>query len=118
MTDASTRVLGGRYQLARLLGEGAMGAVYEANHTWTGRRVGTQGERLRDRQGAGECDGNPEGRADRDAAVYAARASPGCGRCRRASGRLLARGIAVRTARGADAIRRTAARRRLAGAHS
>jgi len=32
-------LLGGKYQINRLLGEGGMGAVYEAIHTGTGRRV-------------------------------------------------------------------------------
>jgi len=33
------KVLDGRYQIERLLGEGGMGAVYEATHTGTGRHV-------------------------------------------------------------------------------
>jgi serine/threonine-protein kinase len=33
------RVIGGRYRVIRLLGEGGMGAVYEAEHTSTNRRV-------------------------------------------------------------------------------
>jgi len=32
-------VLGGKYLLARLIGEGGMGAVYEARHTVIGRRL-------------------------------------------------------------------------------
>ncbi len=32
-------ILGGRYKVVRLLGQGGMGAVYEAAHTGTGRRV-------------------------------------------------------------------------------
>src|SRR5262249_31658156 len=32
-------VLDGRYEIHALLGQGAMGAVYEARHTGTGRRV-------------------------------------------------------------------------------
>jgi len=32
-------VIAGRYRPVRLLGRGGMGAVYEAVHTWTGRRV-------------------------------------------------------------------------------
>ena len=32
-------ILGGKYQIARRLGEGGMGAVYEATHVATGRRV-------------------------------------------------------------------------------
>ncbi len=41
-TDADARVgslLGGKYQLVRLIGTGGMGAVYEALNTWTDRRV-------------------------------------------------------------------------------
>jgi hypothetical protein len=33
------QVIGGRYAIVRLLGEGAMGSVYEAKHTSSGRRV-------------------------------------------------------------------------------
>jgi len=33
------RTIGGKYRVARLLGEGGMGAVYEAIHSGTGRRV-------------------------------------------------------------------------------
>jgi serine/threonine protein kinase len=33
------RVLGGSYRVARLLGSGGMGAVYEARHVWTDRAV-------------------------------------------------------------------------------
>ncbi len=33
------QILGGRYAIERLLGEGAMGSVFEARHTGTGRRV-------------------------------------------------------------------------------
>ncbi|MFO0629167.1 MAG: serine/threonine-protein kinase [Polyangiales bacterium] len=33
------RVLGGTYRVARLLGSGGMGAVYEARHVWTDRAV-------------------------------------------------------------------------------
>jgi serine/threonine-protein kinase len=32
-------IVGGKYQIERLLGAGAMGSVYEAQHTGTGRRV-------------------------------------------------------------------------------
>jgi urea transport system substrate-binding protein len=35
----SQEILGGRYAMIRLLGQGGMGAVYEARHTSTGRRV-------------------------------------------------------------------------------
>ncbi len=37
-TDAGS-VLGEKYKVGRLLGEGGMGAVYEAENTWTRRRV-------------------------------------------------------------------------------
>ena len=33
------RVVAGKYKLLRLLGAGGMGAVYEAENTWTHRRV-------------------------------------------------------------------------------
>jgi hypothetical protein len=33
------RLIAGKYQVERLLGEGGMGAVYEARHTWTRRKV-------------------------------------------------------------------------------
>jgi serine/threonine protein kinase len=33
------RVVGGKYRLGRVLGQGGMGIVYEAENTWTGRRV-------------------------------------------------------------------------------
>ncbi len=33
------RILGEKYKVGRLLGEGGMGAVYEAENTWTRRRV-------------------------------------------------------------------------------
>jgi eukaryotic-like serine/threonine-protein kinase len=36
---ASGSEIDGKYRIARLLGEGGMGAVYEARHTGTGRRV-------------------------------------------------------------------------------
>ena len=42
MSSTSTAVgdvIDERYQLLRLIGEGAMGTVYEAAHTNTGRRV-------------------------------------------------------------------------------
>ncbi len=35
----SGRVIGKKYRLIRTLGEGGMGTVYEAENTWTGRRV-------------------------------------------------------------------------------
>ncbi|MCA9580010.1 MAG: serine/threonine protein kinase, partial [Myxococcales bacterium] len=37
--DQSGRVLGGKYRLERVLGEGGWGAVYEARQTDLGRRV-------------------------------------------------------------------------------
>ncbi len=36
---ASEVVIGGRYRVIRLLGKGGMGSVYEAENTWTKRRV-------------------------------------------------------------------------------
>ncbi len=43
MTDAARlppdALIGGKYKVIRLLGEGGMGAVYEAENTWTHRRV-------------------------------------------------------------------------------
>jgi serine/threonine-protein kinase len=45
------RTIGGKYSIVRQLGEGGMGAVYEARHTGTGRRVAVKvitGELARD----------------------------------------------------------------------
>ena len=39
MTDLSGTVLEGKYELIRILGEGGMGAVYEARHRLIGRRL-------------------------------------------------------------------------------
>jgi serine/threonine-protein kinase len=39
MPDVIGSTLDGKYQIRKLLGEGAMGSVYEAEHTATGRRV-------------------------------------------------------------------------------
>jgi len=39
MTAAPPTLLGDRYRVIRPLGEGTYGAVYEAENTWTGRRV-------------------------------------------------------------------------------
>src|SRR5437764_4005238 len=36
------RLVGGKYRLLRLLGRGGMGAVYEAENSWTRRRVATK----------------------------------------------------------------------------
>ncbi len=36
---AADRIIGKRYRVIRLLGKGGMGAVYEAENTWTKRRV-------------------------------------------------------------------------------
>ena len=33
------RIIGKRYRVVRLLGAGGMGAVFEAEHTWTRARV-------------------------------------------------------------------------------
>ena len=38
-TSTAERTIGGKYRVLRLLGEGGMGAVYEAENTWTRRRV-------------------------------------------------------------------------------
>jgi serine/threonine protein kinase len=38
-TDERQRFLGGKYRLLREIGDGAYGVVYEAENTWTGRRV-------------------------------------------------------------------------------
>src|SRR5207302_905970 len=40
--DRSGALVGGKYRLVRLLGRGGMGAVYEAENTWTRRRVATK----------------------------------------------------------------------------
>jgi serine/threonine-protein kinase len=37
--DDIGRTIGGKYRLVRLIGRGGMGAVYEAENTWTHRRV-------------------------------------------------------------------------------
>ena len=42
LDDRSGAVVGGKYRLVRLLGRGGMGAVYEAENTWTRRRVATK----------------------------------------------------------------------------
>ncbi len=38
-TSTAERTIGGKYRVLRLLGQGGMGAVYEAENTWTRRRV-------------------------------------------------------------------------------
>ena len=39
LDPAEQPLIGGRYRVLRLLGQGGMGAVYEAENTWTKRRV-------------------------------------------------------------------------------
>src|SRR5438067_12815389 len=40
--DRTGALVGGKYRLVRLIGRGGMGAVYEAENTWTRRRVATK----------------------------------------------------------------------------
>ncbi|MDB4929313.1 MAG: putative serine/threonine-protein kinase pknB, partial [Myxococcaceae bacterium] len=65
------RVVGGKYRLGRVLGHGGMGVVYEAENTWTGRRVA-----LKVLDPAGAADAVQVGRFMEEARVTAALRHP------------------------------------------